>query len=379
MEFDLAGFVRLVVDPDAPRLFEAVRSHMDPYRPHADGSATDGAGVSVRLAALPHGAAPLAELQLRAGDGLVTGWDGKRLFAIAGRRRASIPNSFDDEQAEYLVEEGFPLGRLFRQAIRTGLQLRALAGSAVALHGAAVDTDDGAVLVCGWSESGKTETALALAEDGRRFLSDKWTLIDPARQRAAAFPISVGVRRGVVRYLPRLRAALPASARARLAIGAAAEFVTAPVRSARGAGARGFVADGAERAVALVERAALSASAVARAYGHDPITTQRPIRLVVALRTIPGGEITAAETDTGALSRRLALTAAAERQIYWAYRTRAAYAAGTPDDQQARVIERESSLIADLLARVPHVEVAAPFPVDPRRVAAAVEPWLATR
>jgi serine kinase of HPr protein (carbohydrate metabolism regulator) len=48
---------------------------------------------------------------------------------------------------------------------------------AVAVHSAAVEMDGQAVLIAGWSESGKTETALALMEAGARFVSDKRTVL----------------------------------------------------------------------------------------------------------------------------------------------------------------------------------------------------------
>jgi hypothetical protein len=374
VQFDLGDAVRLQVTADHPDLCSAVIRQMDPYPPHADG----GDWVpSVRIDLDPGG--PMRELQHRAGDGLVSGWDGTTLFALAGERRASVPDAVRDEPTVIQVQPGYPLGRHFRNVVRPALQLRALAGSTVAIHAAAVDTDDGAILVAGWSESGKTETALALAEGGHRFLSDKWTLVTADGPRAIGFPIGVGVRRWVLPYLPRLRSGLPRRARVQLAAATAAAVVSAPARTLRRAGTGGFLAESADRAVALADRAALTPSELARIYGHDPILHPRPVKLLVALRSVPATEVRAVEPDLERLATRMAITASAERQTYWAYHERAAYAAATVDSGRADVVATETRLIRELLDRVPSIEIEAPFPIDPRRVVAVLEPWLTSR
>lgn len=357
-----------------PALASAVTRQMDPYQSGADEA--DGApSVSITL----EQAGPMRELQYRAGDGLVTGWDGTTLYAVTGGRRASVPDAFRDEPAVVRLEAGFPVGRHFRHVVRTAMQLRALAGSTVTVHAAAVDTDGGAILVAGWSESGKTETALALAEDGRRFLSDKWTFVTAGEPHAIGFPINVGVRRWALRYLPRLRRALPRRVQLRVAMAGAAAVVSVPVRGLRGPGGGGMLAASAERGVALADRAALAPSELARAYGHAPIVEPRPVRLLVALRSVPGDSVHARQPDLDELATRLATTAAAERQTYWAYRDRAAYASAQPEVERGHVAAAEIGLLRALLDRVPSVEVEAPFPTDPRRVVAAVEPWLRER
>jgi hypothetical protein len=370
MEFDLGGSVRLVLEDADEALTRAVTAQLDPF--HA--TETAGSGPSVRLEVIER-PPDMAELQRLAGDGLVTGWDGSRLWTLAGGRWASIPDAFRDDPSTFRVEHGFPVSRLFRSAVRTALQLRALSKSTVAIHAAAVDTDRGAVLVSGWSESGKTETCLALLESGATFLTDKWTFMT-ADLRASAFPINVGVRRWALRYLPRLRANLPTRVRGQLAAAAATAAVTSPLRRLRGSGMRSRLADGATRAVALADRAAISPTEVARAYGHEPITNQRPVRLIVALRTTPHERVEAREVDGSALATRLAHSAVAERQVYWAYRERAAYAAGRDTSDVVEVLADESELLKAILSSLPHVEVSAPFPVDPNRVVDAIQPWL---
>ncbi len=378
--FDLAGHVRLLVESRDPGLQAAISRHMDPFP--AD-SSLDGAEVPSllihELAAEPRAA---IELQLAAGDGFVTASDGSALYVTAGGRQASVPDAVHDDAPRIGVQRGYPLSGLFRSVVRPSLQLRALSGGSVAVHAAAVAVDGRAVLVGGWSESGKTETALSLLEEGASFITDKWTflggtgrgLAEDSTVTASAFPISVGVRRWVLRYLPRLRSSLPARARAQLAAAGTYGVVTAPLRRRQG-GRLGTAAAGARRLGALADRVALTPTQIADAYGHRPVVERLPVALVAVLRTVPEGSVSVREADAGPVAQRLAASAVTERAAYHALRTRARYALATPADPW-ELAGRESARLEDLLARVTVVEVSAPFPTDPRRVAAALRPWL---
>ena len=371
MDFDLASHVRLALRSGDPVLARAVASEMDPYPPIGGEEPAD---ADVILEELGPDAPALVEMQLAAGDGFVTGSSGDSLFVISGGLRASVPDAMHDAPARVQFDPGYPIGRLFRQVVRPTLQLRALAAGSVAVHAAAVEWNGQAVLVAGWSESGKTESALALIERGGRFLTDKWTLLG-AGPTAAAFPISVGIRRWVLGYLPRLRGDMPRRARLRLAAARTAGVASLPLRSLRRVGMRGMIADGAERAVALAERAALTPSEVAHAYGHEPILHALPVGLVIVLRTVRGHDVTVREADAATIAGRLAASAVTEREGYFALRQRAAYATGSLNDPAA-VSAIESERLHDVLRATTLVEVSTPFPTDPRRIVTAVQPWL---
>lgn len=340
------------------RFVDAVVHQLDPYVPQP----IDGRAPLLTIRERTDRPS-LRELQNLAGDGWVTAHDGERLFVLASGRICSFPQG--DGLIE--VEPGFPT-RWLMSVVRPALQLALLERGTPVLHAACVEVDGRAVLVAGWSESGKTETALALVERGGSFLSDKWTLLLPGA-RAAAFPIGVGIRRWVLRYLPQLRAGLPGGARTQLCAAALASAVTAPIRGRSWRGPLGLLADFTRRAVELGDRAGLSPSQVRAAYGdaQDPNRTP-PLGLIAVLRNSPSAGVRVKNGDAARLATRLAVSAATEREPFIALRRRAAYAEARPattDD----LVARDAAAIEAVLAGVPLVEVTAAFPTDPRDVA----------
>ncbi len=245
------------------------------------------------------------------------------------------------------------------------------------MHGTAVELDGAGLIVAGWSESGKTETALALMEAGARFLSDKWTVLGPDGTMSA-FPVSVGVRRWVLPHLPRLRASLPVRSRAQLGAAAVADVSSRPLRTRARGRLTGLAADAASHAVGLAGRTALSPSELRAAYGQEDDPARHvPVRCVALLTTVEGDDIAVTEADPDWAAMRLARSAAYERRPWFALQERARYAAPErPAEGPEEVIERERDLLRPALSEMRLVSVEAPFPVDPRRVADAVSPYL---
>ncbi len=340
---------------------DGVADQLDPFEPRESDSQIPVLTIRERS-----GRRSFRELQNLAGDGWVTGHDGERLFVVAGDRACLFPG--DDGLIE--VEPGFPTRRLM-SVVRPALQLALLERGIPVLHAACVEVDGRAVLVAGWSESGKTETALALMERGGNFISDKWTLLLPGA-RAGAFPIGVGIRRWVLRYLPRLRAGLPSGARTQLRAATFASVATAPIRGRSWRGPLGLLADATRRAVELGDRAGLSPAQVRAAYGDTQDASRTPpIGLVVVLRNGQSGEVSVEDGDAKRLAIRLALSGATEREPWIALRRRAAYAEARPvtsDD----LVARDARAIEAALVGLPLVEVTAPFPTDPREVAGKI-------
>ncbi len=318
------------------------------------------------------------ELHNPARDHIVSAFDGHELHLIRGGRVCSIPDPLREKPAIIACEAAFPLASIFGVVVRPVLQLALLGRGCVAVHAAAVEVAGRAVLLAGWSESGKTEVALALLEQGAAFLSDKWTVLD-SDGSASVFPIGVGVRRWALRYLPRLAHSLPPNARRQLRAAAFAASVSRPARRATaGTGARGRVGELFEQGLAMVDRAALTPSELRAAYGqHDDPGRKVPLGLVVLLTSTPADEVSARPVSPEWAAARLARAAAYERRELFSLLQRRAYAEPLAEaDSVAEAIAAERRLLEPLLTEVPAVEVRTAFPSDPRAAAAVLARWL---
>ena len=371
MRFDLSGRAVLELVGAEEPVARYVTGQMDPFPP---GDASDPAPDLVLESSSGSLERTLVEVQHAADDDLVTATDGRRLFVEWDHRRCCVPDALEERPARFEYEPGFPVWRIFRQAVRPALQMSMVANGALAVHAASVEIEGGGLVVAGWSESGKTETALGLMESGARFLSDKWTILG-ADGEASAFPISVGIRRWVLRYLPTLRASLTPTARAQFAAVGVAGLLLEPAgrRSARGR-SMGMAVDSARRAMALGDRAAFSVRDLRAVYGQSDDPTRRvPTRAVALLVNVPGEAITTQEADPAWASARLARSAAFERRAYFNLMQRAAYAVPSrPVTLVERAVAQEEELLRTVLSSVRLLAVRAPFPTDPRLVADAI-------
>lgn len=363
---DLGG--RLVVglrglEPDQVRGALAL---LDPFR---GGAAAARADVTL----VGHDTVPtssIVELQGPANDGTTTGRhaDGRLLVRFGGRW-ASLPGP-DDTEFEIALEPGLSPSACWADLVRPCLQQALHAGGAVAVHAAAVDDGGSGTLVTGWSESGKTEVALALVEAGAGFLSDKWTVAGSDGE-VSAFPVGVGIRGWVLEALPRLRGALPPRARVQLRVARAASGL---LRPAVPNGAGGLAWRALQRAVELGDRAGLSPTEVLTAYGElqDP-ARRLPLGTVLVLVTGASPRVVVEEANADWAARRLAHSGAYERRRWFDLQERAAYAelehrSGARD----ATVEREHQLMARAFVGARVLRVECPFPGDPRRVVDAL-------
>lgn len=347
-----------------------VRAEFDPYVP----TETSGDGRTDVEVLSDDGRSPrFVDVQNPAGDGRVTASDGSALYLLEDGVACSIPRF--DSGAPYRFERApaFPLRVLIRAALRPALQLAMLEHDVLVVHGTALEHDGRGIVVAGWSESGKTETALAFLERGAHFVSDKWTVVVPGID-LSPFPISVGIRRWVLPFLPRLRRELPRAARMQLLASAAASATTRPLRRARMSGTIGrAAATAAARAVALADRAALTPSQLARAYGAERPLERARLETLAFLTNVSGSGVSARATDAATLARRLARSAAYERRPFFDLLRRMRFV--FPDvsaELDLSVERREEELLLQRLQDVQLLDVRAPFPTDPRRVADAI-------
>jgi hypothetical protein len=346
-----------------------MRVELDPYEPaERDGARAADVLVETVTTPSPH----FEDIQNPAADGRVTASDGKRLYLLERGCACALPCFDEDLPFVFQRQPDFPLRPLLRSTVWPTLQLALLERGGVAVHGTTVDRDGAGIVVAGWSESGKTETALVFLERGASFVSDKWTVLTGDRE-LASFPISVGIRKWVLPHLARLRRGLPQAARIQLAFAAAAATATGPIRRGGGSRLTRLASTSAERAVTLAERAALRPSQLSRIYGTERPQLRTPLGAVVLLTTVADSGVSARTVDPTWAARRLARSASYERREFFELHRRARYS--FPDisgDLESAVERREEGLLSRLLDGVALFEVKAPFPTDPRRVADAI-------
>jgi hypothetical protein len=369
--FDLHGLVSLVINDDREHIFRHLDRQLDPYEPgvgpvpaNADIVLSPSTDIVSRSLSDVHGPA---------GDGRRTGSDGRCCYLLRGTSRFELPRMYpQDGRVSLSYDPSFPLWEALSELVRPLLQLSTLEHGAITVHGAAVEVEGGGLLVCGWSESGKTETALALAEKGARFISDKWTILDRGGL-LHAFPVSVGIRDWVLEYLPRLRAHLRASQRARLRVARTARLPL-PLLTRRPTRVGLALESQLDRAFTLASRLSLPQTEVAAIYGssQDPGRTP-PLKTLAMLTTVSTSEVTVRPAEARWAAERLARSGAYERRTMYELDARVRYADANPGPSRlAAVRDREAGRLLNLLQGVQVLEVRAPFPTDPRRVADAL-------
>jgi hypothetical protein len=373
--WDLAGRLLLRVHALDVTQAGAVEAALDPFRPGV---------ITAQVDVLVTGGhradrSDIVEVQGPARDGTTTARDRDgHLLALYGGRWATVPvvqGAAAGGALEIAVEAGLHLPSCWADLVRPVLHHGLHRRGNVAVHGTAVENDSGAVLVAGWSETGKTEVGLALVERGARFLSDKWTVAGTDGV-VTAFPVPVGVRGWALDALPVLRSSLPIPARSRLAASGALKHVTEDLGHGRApAGAAGRAVRSLRRAAELGDRISVRPSEVRQAYGDtsDP-GRHVPLRTVIVLTTSSADTVAVEEVDAAWAARRLARSAAYERRAFFDLQERAAYA-GLPDRAGAREASREldEHLLLQALRKAQTVlRVACPFPADPRRVVDAL-------
>ncbi len=373
--FDLHGLASLAVQDDREHVSRYLDAQLDPYKPIV-GTVPEDPDL---LLCPNHGiiAEGLSDVHGPAGDGRRTGADGKRCYLLHGDSRFELPDlSSRTARVRLQYDPSFPLWAAFPELVRPLLQLATIKRGAISVHGAAVQLGEGGLLICGWSESGKTETALALAEAGASFISDKWTIIDRGA-RIHAFPVSVGIRDWVLEYLPRLRTQLRASQRTRLRVSRAARNALPLLARPATTPLAGVVESQLDRALGLAGRLSLRQTEVAAVYGssRDPTRTP-PLTTLALLTTVSEDEVSVRPAELAWTAARLARSGAYERRTLYELDARARYASAQPDPSPLLgVREVEAELLRKVLDGVQLLEVKAPFPTDPRKVADALARW----
>jgi hypothetical protein len=281
------------------------------------------------------------------------------------RVRVAIPLAELGERPTIVAEHGAP-GIPHLIAI---LNVTALGNGALPLHASAFVHEGRGVVATGWSKGGKTETLLAFAANGARYVGDEWVYLSDGGNRVHGLPEPIRVWKWHLRELPGFRAAVARSDRARLrALG----LLLAAERPA------GRLAPGvARRTRHLLEDQQRVDVEPARLFGADACVASAPVDkiLFVVSREAPG--VVVEQADAREVALRMTASLQYERLdflgLYWKWRF--AFPGGECPLLE-RVEELEHAALQEFLGAKPAYTVLHPYPVSLRELRAAVAPYV---
>jgi hypothetical protein len=247
------------------------------------------------------------------------------------------------------------------------INMTALTKGVLPLHASAFTYRGAGVLATGWAKGGKTETLLAFAARGAQYVGDEWIYLTPdGGMHGVPEPIRLWYWH--VQQMQELRAELPRSVRARLAV------LPSVARSsaALGESLPGLPASVLRRVAPVVRRQAFVQVPPARLFGEDAIALHGRLDHVLLVTSTDRDEVTVEPVSGASVAARMAASLEDERsaflQLYRQFRflfpERRAAAV-----EQATVVERR--LLEAYLADRPAHLLRHPYPV---RLESLVEP-----
>ena len=362
LHFDIGGAATVTVSGVEGRLIERLSTLMQPWR------SSDRTDTDVRIDLVQGDPPPADDL---IGD---TG-DGRRLGTTPGRAWIFIDDgwwSIADGAGLEDIEASVRLrpSRLVSEVIRPAVMTHVGRAGGVTLHASAVVDADGPMLLAGWSESGKTETALAFVEAGSTLLTDKWTVLRPDGG-LVRLPGPVYVRGWLLQHLGSLRDGLTTRMRAQRIAARTAGLGPWMVRRLPG-DAASDLADRLAVIADLGDRLRVDPERLAAMTGTPVVGATGPATRLVILRSRPVDSITVIDRRPEDVIDDLIASSAFERRSTSDLAVRAAYADPPVDLRGLDVHAAEHAALGTLIAAVRVIEVRAPFPTDPRRVRDAI-------
>ncbi len=179
-DFDLHGFVGIRLIDAKPSDLAAVKRQLGPIQ----GSLTREPDIVIRF---------VAQLQLSSSVRYLgvdeAGFTDDAFLIFRGKHatnvKVQIPfDQIGSQRCEIVCETGIPAVPLLIAIIN----LTALSKGILPLHASALLYNGKGILITGWSKGGKTETLLALAANGAKYIGDEWIYLSADGQRMYGIP-----------------------------------------------------------------------------------------------------------------------------------------------------------------------------------------------
>jgi hypothetical protein len=250
------------------------------------------------------------------------------------------------------------------------LNLTVLANGALPLHAAAFEFEGAGVVATGWSKGGKTESLLAFAARGARYVADEWAYLSADGRRVYGIPEPVRLWDWHLRQAAQYRRRLARGERARLAALRAAAATEGAARALR-RGRRGGAVD---RVYSLVRNQLHVDAEPERLFGERQPSTSFDRLFFLVTHDSPETIVEPIEPEN--VARRMLFSLQFERLDFIGAYLKLRFAfpeALSPLIENAQEIERERLL--EILAGKPAYIVRHPYPTSLAGLHDAMRPY----
>jgi hypothetical protein len=250
------------------------------------------------------------------------------------------------------------------------LNLTVLANGALPLHAAAFEFEGAGVVATGWSKGGKTESLLAFAARGARYVADEWAYLSADGRRVYGIPEPVRLWDWHLRQAAQYRRRLARGERARLAALRAAAATEGAARALR-RGRRGGAVD---RVYSLVRNQLHVDAEPERLFGERQPSTSFDRLFFLVTHDSPETIVEPIEPEN--VARRMLFSLQFERLDFIGAYLKLRFAfpeALSPLIENAQEIERERLL--EILAGKPAYIVRHPYPTSLAGLHEAMRPY----
>ncbi len=367
VDLDLHGYVRIRLLDATPRDLAKVIGQLGPLRATPNGEPD----ITVRFVDDIRMSRGLTYVGLDA-----AGFDDDAFYVLRGRTnipaRARIPFQDVGGRCEIVCERRMPTVPLLLAI----LNMTALAKGLLPLHASAFEHDGIGVLATGWAKGGKTETLLAFASLGARYIGDEWVYLAPDRTMYGV-PEPIRLWRWHLQQLPAVRRRLTRRQRLRIdALHTAARAVERSVSS----GSSRPVASVLRRLAPVLRRQVYVQLPPEQLFGADALALHGRLDELILVASHDDAEVRVEPVGGDEVGRRMLASLQEERTELMSYYRQFRFAfPGRSSPIIERASELECKLVSSALNGLACSWLRHPYPVDISSLVRPVEGILSRR